>query len=187
MSDFTATLEGRALLASPFLDDPNFARSVVYMVRHTPEDAYGLIVNRPTDHLITEVIQNAMDCQLDRKGWLYAGGPVDGPLIALHDQADLADLQCCEGLFLTTNGARMLTLLERSHSKLKLFDGISGWGAGQLESERATGSWLVTDIANADILEGADDLWQRLLHGVGHQILMESGFNLGDPKLARWN
>jgi len=140
------SLQGNCLLASPFMDDPNFFRSVIYLVRHTEDHAFGLILNRPTDFRMDKVVSMVceLECVHDRP--LYCGGPVDGPLIALHDQPDLGSEDCIDGLHMTSDQDKLLRLFVLPEAKLKLFDGFAGWGAGQLEDEIATGSWLIADV-----------------------------------------
>ena len=187
MSEIQDFTQGKALLASPYLQDPNFFQSVVYMVRHTEEEAFGLIVNRQTEHSLKSVFDKAANTVLERDGWLYFGGPVEWPLVALHDQPDLADLTCSNGIYLTTDRDNLLPLLHRTEARVKIFAGFSGWGAGQLESELDTGSWFVTDIRLEQVLEDCDDLWKSLLYQVGHQMWSETGYDLGDSSRAGWN
>lgn len=187
MSEIQDCTQGKALLASPYLQDSNFVQAVVYMVRHNDEEAFGLIVNRQTEHSLKDVFQKAADTHLDRDGWLFFGGPVEGPLVALHDQPDLADLQCTQGIFLTTDRDNLLPLLHRDNAKVKLFAGFSGWGAGQLESELATGSWFVSEISPAQVFDDSDDLWKGLLYRIGHQMWSETGYDFGDSSRAGWN
>lgn len=187
MSNGSESTQGKALLASPYLEDPNFFHTVVYMVRHTEEEAFGLIVNRPTEHTISSVLEKAANKSFARPGSLHYGGPVDGPLVALHDQRDLADMDCANGVFLTTERDHLLPLMMRDDARVKLFAGFSGWGPGQLESEQATGGWFVSDITLEQVLEDSDNLWKHLLYRVGHTMWSETGFDLGDPSAARWN
>jgi putative transcriptional regulator len=188
MSDATTgSTQGKALLACPYLQDPNFQQTVIYMVRHSEEEAFGLIVNRPTDHSLSGVMEQAAHADLQRRGWLHFGGPVDGPLVALHDQVDLADLHCIDGLYLTTDRDQLLTLMKRDEAKVKLFAGFSGWGPGQLESELATGSWFISDISQDQVLGDHDHLWKNLLYRIGHAMWSETGFDFGDPARAGWN
>ena len=44
------------LIAMPQLADPNFHRSVVLMVRHSSEGSFGLILNRPTEQNVRELL-----------------------------------------------------------------------------------------------------------------------------------
>ena len=40
------SLAGQLLVASPSMADPRFARTVILMVRHDPDGAFGIVVNR---------------------------------------------------------------------------------------------------------------------------------------------
>src|ERR1700712_4332849 len=75
--------KGKLLLATPPLGDPNFDRSVVYMLEHTDAGAVGVVLNRPGPE--TEV--EGLDDWIDRLGppyVVFAGGPVElDALIAL--------------------------------------------------------------------------------------------------------
>jgi putative transcriptional regulator len=85
------TLEGRLLIASPFLSDPNFFRSVVFIVRHNDEGAFGLVLNRPGTMRLEAVLEEARGQQSKRCDAIYLGGPVEGPLLALHRHPDLGE------------------------------------------------------------------------------------------------
>ncbi|MFQ5554088.1 MAG: YqgE/AlgH family protein, partial [Acidimicrobiia bacterium] len=70
------SLIGRLLVATPHLYDPNFYRTVVWIVEHGSEGALGLVLNRPT----TEALGDHLP------GWaaaavaphvVFVGGPVD--------------------------------------------------------------------------------------------------------------
>jgi putative transcriptional regulator len=187
MNDSFDSTQGKALLASPYLEDPNFQHSVVYMVRHNDEEAFGLIINRPTEHSLASVLEQAAQADVDRRGWLHFGGPVDGPLVALHNQSDLADLTCGQGIFLTTDRDQLLKVLNRPDANVKLCAGFSGWGPGQLESERSLGSWFVSNIGLEQVLGESENLWKKLLYEVGHSMWSETGFDFGDPAKATWN
>jgi len=47
--DISSSLTGALLVASPTLDDPNFARSVVLLLDHDGDGALGVILNRPSE------------------------------------------------------------------------------------------------------------------------------------------
>jgi putative transcriptional regulator len=54
----TANLSGRLLIASPYLSDGNFMRSVIFMIRHDVEGAFGLAINRPTDRRFRDLVES---------------------------------------------------------------------------------------------------------------------------------
>ena len=79
-------LSGRLLIASPYLTDGNFMRSVIFMIRHDVEGAFGLLINRPTERRFRDLVDTSNSEGKPREDdFIYRGGPVDGPLLALHD------------------------------------------------------------------------------------------------------
>jgi putative transcriptional regulator len=167
------SIQGRALVASPYLTDPNFLRSVVYILRHDEEGAIGLVLNRPLGTTIGELLEQLTEQAVDNSQPVFCGGPVDGPLMML---------QCCrdgsedhEVIYVASDQARITNLCggesKSSSDRYRVFDGYSGWGAGQLESEMKQGGWLVWDATPDDIFSCPDLLWQRALRCIGRDIL----------------
>jgi putative transcriptional regulator len=181
------SLQGNCLLASPFMDDPNFFRSVIYLVRHSDEQAFGLILNRPTDFKLGKVVSMVCELECVHEGQLYCGGPVDGPLIALHDRIDIGTDECIDGLKMTSDQDQLLKLFVTQEAKLKLFDGFAGWGPGQLENELESGSWLVADIDAELVLSDDPEMWANLLKSIGQNILSFDE-NISDTPIdPQWN
>lgn len=88
----TLNLSGRMLIASPYLTDGNFMRSVVFMIRHDDEGAFGLAVNRPTSTRLRDVIgSTGLKGEQREDDAIFRGGPVEGPLLALHDLAGVGE------------------------------------------------------------------------------------------------
>jgi putative transcriptional regulator len=169
------------------MEDPNFYRSVVYLVHHNAEQAFGLILNRPTDFTIQKVVSIVCDLECSHAGTLYCGGPVDGPLVALHDWPSIGGEECIDGLKLCSDQVELKKLFVQRDARIKLFDGFAGWGPGQLESEMETGSWLVSDV-DADLVLGDDpDLWENLLRRIGQNILAEDELISDCPIDPQWN
>lgn len=85
-------LTGRLLIASPYLTDGNFMRSVVFIIRHDVEGAFGLTINRPTDRRFRDLVEmSPFDGSPRDDDYIYRGGPVEGPLLALHDLAGVGE------------------------------------------------------------------------------------------------
>jgi hypothetical protein len=43
----STSCKGKLLVATPPLSDPNFDRTVIYMLEHTLDGAVGVVLNRP--------------------------------------------------------------------------------------------------------------------------------------------
>ncbi|TWT48095.1 hypothetical protein Pla22_50960 [Rubripirellula amarantea] len=85
-------LTGRLLIASPHLSDGNFLRSVIFMIRHDVEGAFGLTINRPTSRRFRDLVDSSsVDGKPREDDFIFRGGPVDGPLLALHDLAGVGE------------------------------------------------------------------------------------------------
>jgi len=169
------------------MDDPNFFRSVVYLVRHTEEQTFGLILNRPTDFRLDKVVSMICELKCVHEEPLYCGGPVDGPLVALHDQLHLGGEECIDGLKICSDQNDLMKLFLCPEARLKLFDGYAGWGPGQLEEEIASGGWLVTDI-DLDLVFSKDpEIWESLVRRIGQNILAVDEKISDIPIDPQWN
>lgn len=167
------SLRRHFLVASPHLLDPNFYRSVVLMIEHDEEGAFGLVLNRPTRHTVAELLESQpedVEATLSAET-LYYGGPVQGPLMALHTVAALADVKIMDDVYFTSSEESLQELFQRHVFPLRLFLGYSGWGGGQLESELEAGGWLTCPASEEEIFAGDEQLWKRITSRIGLEIL----------------
>ena len=75
--------KGSLLVATPPLEDPNFDRTVIYVLEHHREGAVGVVLNRPTDEPLDEPLDRWDDLQAAPRS-VFSGGPVEtDALIAL--------------------------------------------------------------------------------------------------------
>jgi putative transcriptional regulator len=173
------SLRARLLVATPTLGDPNFDRTVVLMLEHTPEGAVGLVLNRPSGTDLDEA-------GADWEGWdLLAAGPavvfVGGPVsrtavicVARLGDPHLGDA-AEEGFqpLLGDIGLADMGGAPRGIEAVRLFAGYSGWGSGQLEGEISEGAWFVVDADPGDALTGEPEtLWEDVLRRQGGRLAM---------------
>ena len=145
---------GVLLVASPILGDPNFRRTVVYVLDHRTDGSVGVVLNRPSDVTLLDVLPQWFDLASAPR-ILFVGGPVETNAALCLAEAragvtppgwtevsgpvGLADLD-------TDPGA-----VERDLHQVRVFAGYAGWGAGQLAEEIAEGAWLVVAGHPADV------------------------------------
>ena len=167
------SLQGQILLAAPALADPNFRRTVVLLLQHNDEGALGLVLNRSTRQRVRDVLEPLIDDPPDTALTLYIGGPVKGPLIALHAVETLADMHVMPGVFASSSRDALLELMRRDTEPLRVFTGYSGWGAQQLEHELGSGAWITAPATVDNIFYRGDDdaLWRRVADGVVRSVL----------------
>jgi putative transcriptional regulator len=170
------SLQGKLLVASPHLGDGNFFRSVVLLVKHDEEGAFGLILNRPLSNSLEEVWKAIADeFQLDEDVTsdqnIFLGGPVPGPLVAIHQLKKYSESQVLEGVHFAAHKDFLRKVIAGKQKPFRVFSGYSGWGAGQLEDELEAGGWLVAECDKDLIFYAGDDLWERVVHTIADQIM----------------
>lgn len=168
------SLSGNLLVAVPELSDPNFARTVVLLIHHDDEGAFGLVLNRVGTRGLGPILRQLLEDDQPVEMPLMIGGPVEGPLMALHSAPGLGEREVAPQVYLATSRETLAEALTDAVRPLRLFMGYSGWGPGQLEDELASGSWNVT-AATADFVF-ADEavLWRRVATHIADAQLAET-------------
>jgi len=172
-----SSLTGQFLVASPYLGDPNFFRSVVLVIRHDEEGAFGVVLNRPLPSTVGEIWKALGNKNVESEQPIYLGGPVTGPLLAVHRDEEYAEGDVLPGVYYATHKDHLNHLVTEYDGPLRMFSGYSGWGDGQLEGEIAEGSWLTTRATASDIFAEPDEMWKSVASRIGLEILL--------PKQAR--
>lgn len=154
--------QGKILIASPMLGDPNFNRTVLLMVQHNEQGALGLVLNRPLETTVREACERSLGEVLEVEGFLHQGGPCEGPLMVLHTNEEAADAEVFPGVYFTTERSKVQTLLHSGRESARYFVGYSGWSAGQLESEMEQQAWVVLEPDSEAIFSSKQALWSKL-------------------------
>jgi putative transcriptional regulator len=163
----TASLAGQLLVASPSMGDPRFAGTVILMVRHDKDGAFGIVVNRPIGErplaAILELI-GEKDATVAGTVRIFAGGPVQpemGFVIHGGDYHGPGTIEINARLAVTANRE---ILRDIGHGKgpaqsLIAF-GYAGWGPGQLEGELARRDWAIAPGESKLVFdEDRDKVW----------------------------
>jgi putative transcriptional regulator len=156
---------GAFLVAAPRLNDPNFGKTVVLLVRHGRRGSFGLIINRPAKIKTEEVLPDLKGAQAPP---LFFGGPVGrNVLFALVKDEPPPDgaQKILNQVYFVGQREILLPLLQRPKPsrKIRVYAGYSGWGPGQLEREVLRGDWNVIDADEGTIFtEETSEIWQEL-------------------------
>jgi putative transcriptional regulator len=167
---------GSLLIAAPTMADPNFARTIVLLLDTGESGALGVVLNRPTELEVADVLEPWADL-VAGPGVLFQGGPVetDAALAVASIAAD-DDPVGWRRVFGTTGLVDLdapVELLAAAVSALRIFAGYAGWGSGQLEAEIDEGAWYVVPAEPQDpFLEDPDRLWSTVLRRQGGQLAM---------------
>ena len=168
-------LQGKLIVSSPSLIDPNFRKTVVLIAHHDEEGALGLVLSRPSDVAAAEAVP-VLDGLPGAEDPVFVGGPVQPDafmVLAEFEDVDDAAAPIIDGLGFMPADAEPADLAIK---RLRLFAGYSGWGSGQLEDELAEDSWIVVDaVADDAFADDPDELWRTVVHRKGGAFeLMEN-------------
>ncbi|MEZ5183511.1 MAG: YqgE/AlgH family protein [Acidimicrobiales bacterium] len=159
------TCAGRLLVATPLIGDPTFERTVVLVLAHGADGAFGVVLNRPSETRVEEVAPEWAPLA-EAPGVVFVGGPVGrDAVLGLGRSADLVpDGDLVVGGCTTVDLHRAPDDPSLRWSGVRLYAGSAGWTSGQLDDEVAEGAWWVVDVAPEDLLTAdPDGLWRTVL------------------------
>ncbi|MGH3509668.1 MAG: YqgE/AlgH family protein [Nocardioidaceae bacterium] len=159
---------GQLLVATALLVDPNFQHAVVLLLDVDENGALGVVVNRPSPVPVAEVLPDWSPLATE-PDVMFLGGPVStDSALAVATLADSDDEPVgFRRLFGRTGIVDLDTPTEvvaDAVSRLRVFAGYAGWGAGQLEDEIGEESWYVVPAVPGDLYsEDPGALWPRVM------------------------
>jgi putative transcriptional regulator len=185
-------LNGYFLISEFDLLDPNFYRSVILMIAHDEEGAFGLVVNRPSSLALGEVIEGLKDTPA-AKIPVFIGGPVQqNALFVLHMSQDREGefpgiKKPLDGIIFEPATRSLIEYLtgewgalpEGERPVVRIYAGYSGWGPGQLEGELKRSSWVVLKATEQVVFDpDPEATWAQALAKKGplYQIILQTGF-----------
>jgi len=170
---------GSLLVAAPGLLDPNFRRTVVFVIDHRESGTLGVVLNRPSEVAVVDVLP-VWGRHTTRPQAVFVGGPVEQKtalcLAALrpgNDPRGISGVVAVRGpVALVDLDSDPEDLMPRVRG-LRVFAGYSGWDGGQLDSEIGRGDWIVVPALPDDVmvLPGVD-LWGRVLRRQGMPLAL---------------
>ena len=161
------SLAGQLLVASPSMSDPRFARTVILMVRHDKDSAFGIVVNRPIGERPLEDLLKMLgekDATAGGTVRIFAGGPVQpeiGFVIHSSEYRQPGTIDISGRVAMTASREILRDIANNNGPKKSLVAfGYAGWGPGQLESELARRDWAIAPGDSKLIFdEDRDKVW----------------------------
>jgi putative transcriptional regulator len=162
-------LAGQLLIASPAMGDPRFEHTVILMVRHNEDGAFGIVINRPIgSRSFATLLPSPNDTESSETVTIYSGGPVQPELGFVIHSAEYhrAETLVIDGKLSMTASFDILRDIAGKHgpNKSLVAFGYAGWAAGQLEGELAHGAWF-TAPADPGIVfdDDRDQVWEHAM------------------------
>jgi putative transcriptional regulator len=172
--------KGMLLVAARKMRDPRFGGAVVLLVQHGEGGTVGLIINRPTDIRLSEVLPDIKGVDKARQP-VFFGGPVatNAMLFMVRSGIPPKDAEHV-GADVYVSGNR--TALEKALTgntpvkDLRVYAGYAGWAAGQLDAEIERGDWHLSP-ADAQTIFAKDPstVWSELVGKDEPEGLMVEG------------
>ena len=176
---------GILLIADPFLKDPNFMRTVIFVCEHQEVGSFGFVLNKLTEQTLDELMTGFDGFPIP----IYYGGPVQMDTIHfLHQYPDqiTGGHEVMKGIYWGVDFEKLSAMVKNNEidlKKVRLFIGYSGWSNGQLRDELKEKSWL-TVAATRELIfhKEPNDIWKDSLKHLGGEYEMMINFPT-DPQL----
>jgi putative transcriptional regulator len=172
---------GSLLVSMPALTDPTFAGTIVYVLDHSDTGTLGVVLGRPSQVEIRDVLPGWCDLAVD-PGVFHVGGPCETdtalclataapgathPVAAATHSAAAAT----DGLRRVAGNVHLVDLdsdasaLVGRIDGLRVFAGYAGWSPGQLAGEIAEGAWACVPGYDEDVLSrvSGPELWRHVM------------------------
>lgn len=176
-------LTNQFLVAMPSLEDPNFRESVTFICEHSAQGALGIIINRPTNVVLGDILKQ-LDIVPGAEGAadtpVFSGGPVapERGFVIHEPQGEWESTLRIGGLIGVTTSRDVLAAIARGAGPQKSLValGYAGWGAGQLEDELKSNSWLSAPADMRIVFEvPVEQRWQAAARLIGVDLSLLSG------------
>lgn len=163
---------GAILVASPAMRGTEFEKAVVLVLQSSFGGTFGVVLNRPANDKMRFAFQELMGSPAKDRH-IVNGGPIGGPIIALHQDPDLGEMELVEHVFITSTSDSLKQLALRDSSRYLIVFGLTGWKRGQLSREIDNGTWFrLAGHADA-VFDDPAWIWEKSLRRYGQQLLCD--------------
>ena len=161
---------GTLLLANTDLLEPTFRRTVIYVVEHNDGGTLGVVLNRPSETAVYNVLPQWSELAAKPKT-MFVGGPVKrdaalcvGLLKVGVEPTGIPGLRHIDGRLVMVDLDADPDTIAPYVEGVRIFAGYAGWTIGQLEGEIERDDWVVLSALPSDVMAPPRvDLWGRAL------------------------
>jgi len=171
---------GRLLISEPFMNDPNFKRSVILLAEHSEEGTLGYVLNHLSDYKLSDVLPDVAYSEMP----VYVGGPVaNNTLHFIHRCPEKIDggVEIWDGIYWGGSFETVKELIatfQITENDIKFFAGYSGWTPGQLDVEIEENTWIVANKFNPELVFNHDEqnVWREVVISLGQRYAHIANF-----------
>lgn len=180
-----APAPGVLLIADPFLKDPNFKRTVVFLCEHQDEGSFGFVLNRQYEYMLADLVSGVDDLDIP----VFYGGPVQIDTVHfLHQNPERipGGFNVVDDIYWGGDFETAIALIragELDLAKIRFYIGYSGWSKGQLGEEMKEKTWLTLEATrNLIFQKDSAEIWKLALKEMGGEYEMMVNYPI-DPRL----
>jgi putative transcriptional regulator len=171
---------GRLLISEPFMNDPNFKRSVILLAEHSEEGTLGYVLNHLSEYKLSDVLPDVAYSEMP----VYVGGPVaNNTLHFIHRVPEKIDggVEIWDGIYWGGSFETVKELIatfQINENEIKFFAGYSGWTPGQLDVEIEEDTWIVANKFNSELVFNHDEqnVWREVVISLGQRYAHIANF-----------
>jgi putative transcriptional regulator len=170
--------QGVILISEPSLRDFYFRQSVVLLAEHNEEGSFGIIINKPIETRVNEILKDFPDLDLP----VYLGGPVKtDSIFYIHTKENVENsMKIIDGLYWggdIETIKEMLSMKMIHEDEIRFFIGYSGWNPNQLDREIREKSWVLSHTSIHEIInKHPENLWSGHLKSMGSEYAIWANF-----------
>jgi putative transcriptional regulator len=171
------------LIASPTQSEHELNQSVILLLQHDENGTHGVILNRPANDDILNAWRKLTGNPNHSDRFVQTGGLKGGPVFAVHQIADAADVSLNQNLYVSLN-AESVVSITKDRLPYRIFFGVTSWEPGELNREIEQGQWLPVEADDSCVFADPETLWFFALLNHGRQLFsavtgvaIEVGYN----------
>jgi putative transcriptional regulator len=170
--------QGVILISEPSLRDFYFRQSVILLAEHNDEGSFGIIINKPIETRLNEVLKDFTDLDIP----VYLGGPVKtDSIFFIHTKENIGkSLKIIDGLYWGGDIDTIREMLEMrmiKENEIRFFIGYSGWNPKQLDREIREKSWVLSHTTVDEVInQHPEKLWPGYLKSMGSDYAIWANF-----------
>ncbi len=166
-----SNLKGQLLIATPLLRETNFEKTVVLIVQDDEQGIFGIVLNRPATEPLLQAWRQISGDEQTELDHFSLGGPLGGPIYAVHPIESLGEVPMQDGVFLTASAEVIDKVIQSGNERFRIFFGIAGWQPQQLTQELSRGLWHLMPGDSNLVFEDPTFLWERSLLSFGRTTM----------------
>lgn len=163
------SLKGKLLVATERLSGSRFEKAVVFMMQDDERGTFGVRLNKPANDRVRKAWTKLTGSDIEDEHSIVAGGPLQGPVFALHQDPDLGDVEMPGGLYVSAQVETLQQLMRQFDNPFRIFVGVAGWKPGQLGAEVQSGHWYELPLDIETVFDDPTWMWEFCLQECGFQ------------------